>query len=181
MSSPHHPFRSSPPSRRSWSPDRFVDDAEGSSVPDGGESSAGCPHLPEAYADAVFEQLDYVYAPSRDVAADVTYYTEVLGGHLVFAIDAMGTRVAMIELTDAPPRILLAGHLEGDQPILVYRVADLEDAIRELEARGWRRGHTLEIPQGPVCSFETPSGRRLAIYERVRPQVEAGFTGRRDF
>jgi hypothetical protein len=129
----------------------------------------------------VFEQLDYVYTPSRDVAADVRYYTDVLGGRLVFAIDAMGTRVAMVELTDLPPHILIAGHLEGDQPILVYRVADLDGAIRDLEARGWQRGHTLEIPQGPVCSFTTPGGRRLAIYERVRPDVEAGFAGRRDF
>jgi hypothetical protein len=37
-----------------------------------------------------------------------------------------------------PPALLLAGHLEGDQPVLVYRVADLELAIVELEERGWR-------------------------------------------
>ena len=62
----------------------------------------------------MFEHLDYVYMPSRDVAADVTYFTEVLGGRLVFAIDGMGTRVAMVALTEDPPRILLAGHLDGD-------------------------------------------------------------------
>ena len=87
----------------------------------------------------MFEHLDYVYMPSRDVAADVTYFTEVLGGRLVFAIDGMGTRVAMVALTEEPPRILLAGHLDGDVPVLVYRVDDLATAMAELESRGWTR------------------------------------------
>ena len=93
----------------------------------------------------------------------------------------MGTLVAMVELTDTPPRLLLAGHLEGDAPVLVYRVADLRAATSELVARGWTAGHDLEIPQGPVTSFVAPGGHRLAIYERTRPGVEASFEGRRDF
>jgi catechol 2,3-dioxygenase-like lactoylglutathione lyase family enzyme len=129
----------------------------------------------------VFESLDYVYMPSRDVQADLSYFTDVLGGRLVFAIDGMGTRVAMVDLTDGPPRILLADHLDGDRPVLVYRVADLQAARRELRERGWDEGHGLEIPQGPVRSFTGPGGHRLAIYERSRPQVEQSFEGRRDF
>ena len=61
----------------------------------------------------MFQHLDYIYFPSRDVAADAAFFTDVLGGRLVFAIEAMDTRVAMIELTEGPPRILLAGHLDG--------------------------------------------------------------------
>ena len=129
----------------------------------------------------MFEQLDYVYMPSRDVAADVGFFTEVLGGRLVFAIDGMGTRVAMIELTDGPPQLLLAGHLEGDRPVLVYSVADLDAAARDLESRGWTADHALEIPQGPVRSFAGPGGHRLAIYQLTRPGVVETFTGRRDF
>jgi len=129
----------------------------------------------------MFEQLDYVYMPSRDVAADVGFFTEVLGGRLVFAIDGMGTRVAMIELTDGPPQLLLAGHLEGDRPVLVYRVADLDAAARDLESRGWTADQALEIPQGPVRSFAGPGGHRLAIYQLIRPGVVETFTGRRDF
>lgn len=128
-----------------------------------------------------FERLDYIYMPSRDVAADMAWFRDVLGGRVVFAIDAMGTRVAMIELTADPPRLLLADHVEGDVPILVYRVASLAETTTELESRGWIRGHTLEIPQGPVCSFRAPGGQRLAVYELVRPGVEASFEGRQDF
>ena len=129
----------------------------------------------------MFERLDYIYQPSRDVAADVAHYTDMLGGRLVFAIEAMGTRVAMVDLSDGPPQIVLAGHLEGDQPILVYRVPDIDAAARELEARGADPGHALEIPQGPVRSFVAPGGQRLAIYELTRPGVAESFAGRRDF
>ena len=129
----------------------------------------------------MFEQLDYVYMPSRDVAADVAWFTEVLGGRLVFAIDGMGTRVAMVELSAGPPQVLLAGHLEGDQPILVYRVADLKAATADLASRGWTADHALEIPQGPVRAFAGPGGHRLALYELTRPGVVETFVGRRDF
>jgi hypothetical protein len=129
----------------------------------------------------LFESLDYVYTPSRDVAADARYLTEVVGGRLVFAIDGMGARVACVELTAGPPAIVLNDHVEGDRPILVYRVADLRAAAAELRGRGWTAGHSLEIPQGPVTTFESPGGQRLAIYELARPWVIESFAGRRDF
>jgi hypothetical protein len=129
----------------------------------------------------LLEQLDFIYMPSRDVAADVQYFTEVLGATLIFAVEGMGTRVAMVEMTERPPRFLLAEHLEGERPVMVFRVADLQQAAQTLEARGWKKGHTLEIPHGPVCSFATPGGHRLAIYQLARPEVGEHFAGRRDF
>ncbi|HEX9634321.1 MAG TPA: VOC family protein [Candidatus Limnocylindria bacterium] len=130
---------------------------------------------------SAFEQLDFVYMPSDDVAADLTYFTEVLGGRLTFAVEAMGTRVAMIELTPEPPQILLADHLEGERPVLVYRVADLGRALDDLESRGWQRQRSFEIPHGPCCSFKAPGGQRIAVYQRARPEVAEHFAGRRDF
>jgi hypothetical protein len=129
----------------------------------------------------VFQQLDFVYMPSRDAAKDLEYFTSTLGARLVFAVEGMGTRVAMVELTDGPPRVLLAEHLEGDRPVLVYRVENLPSALDELEARGWTREGSFEIPQGPICSFATPGGQRLALYQLTRSEVEAHFAGRRDF
>ena len=129
----------------------------------------------------MFEALDFLYMPSRDAAADASFLVDTLGGRLVFAIEGMGTRVAMVDLSPGPPRILLAEHLDGEQPVLVYRVGDLDAAIAELKGRGWAEGHALEIPQGPVRSFTTPGGQRIAIYKLTRPGVEASFEGRRDF
>jgi len=128
-----------------------------------------------------FESLDYLYMPSRDVAADMAWFTGVLGARLVFAIESMGTRVAMVEVTEGPPRIVLADHLDGDIPILVYRVSNLAEATTELEGRGWQAERTLEIPQGPVSAFWAAGGQRIAIFELTRPGVEASFAGRRDF
>jgi len=130
---------------------------------------------------APFDRLDFLYVPSRDVEEDLRYFSDVLGGVVVFAIDSMGTRVAAVRLSEDPPMILLTDHLEGDRPILVYRVPDLEVALTELEGRGWRREHTFEIPHGPICSFEGRGGHRVAIYQLTRPEVAAHFEGRRDF
>lgn len=76
---------------------------------------------------------------------------------MVFAVEAMGTRVAAIQLTEGPPLVLLIDHVEGDRPILVYRVADLGAALVELAAQGWERQHTLEIPPGHAVRFGRPA------------------------
>ncbi len=128
-----------------------------------------------------FEQLDFLYAPSRDVVADLAYFTEVLGGRVAFTVEAMGTRVAGIALTEGAPMILLADHVEGERPILVYRVTNLRTTLAAMEARGWEREHTFDIPHGPCCSFRTPGGHRIAIYELTRPGAATHFDGRRDF
>lgn len=128
-----------------------------------------------------FEQLDFLYVPSRDVAADRDHFTVVLGGRLVFAVESMNTRVAAIELTSGPPLVLLTDHLEGDRPILVYRVAHLEAALAALESRGWEREGAFDIPHGPCCSFTTPGGHRVALYQLTRPDAAHHFDGRRDF
>jgi len=90
-------------------------------------------------------------------------------------------RVALVRLSKGPPHVLLTDHLDGDRPILIYRVADLETALADLKARGWKKGHSLEIPMGPCCSFTTPGGHRIAVYELSRPEVANHFMGRRDF
>jgi hypothetical protein len=86
-----------------------------------------------------FERLDFLYTPSTDVPRDLRYFTEVLGGRAIFAIDAMGTRVAAVELTEGPPLVLLTDHVEGERPILVYRVGSLATALEDLTGRGWER------------------------------------------
>jgi hypothetical protein len=128
-----------------------------------------------------FDSLDFIYMPSDDVAAEVRHFTEILGAELEFAIEAFGTRVAMVRLADGPPHLLLAGHLEGERPILVYRVADLDAAVTDLEQRGWDPGPELGMPYGPIRSFANPGGHRIALYEMTRPEARERLAGRRDF
>ena len=130
---------------------------------------------------APFESLDFVYMPSRDTAADARRFVEDVGAELVFAIEAFGARVAMLELAGGPPAVLLADHLHDERPVLVFRVADLNAVARELEARGGQVGPEFGIPHGPIRSLDMPGGQRLAIYELTRPEVPERFAGRRDF
>ena len=129
----------------------------------------------------MFESLDYLYVPSADVAADTAWFRDVLGAEVVFAIEGMGARVSALRVTEGPPMLLLTDHLEGDHTVFVYRVANLTAALRDLEGRGWQREGAFEIPQGPVCSFATPGGQRIAVYELTRPGVAEHFEGRFDF
>jgi hypothetical protein len=130
---------------------------------------------------APFESLDYLYTPSTDVVSDMKFFSEVLGGRIAFAIDAMGARVAKIELASGPPHILLTDHLEGDRPVMVFRVKDLSGAVKELRKRGFRKGRDVELPMGTCRSFSGPGGHRVALYEMSRPAVAEHFEGRRDF
>jgi Glyoxalase/Bleomycin resistance protein/Dioxygenase superfamily len=103
----------------------------------------------------MFLSLDYLYVPAKDIEASVRYYTEQLGGELVWKIHAFETWVAGIRLSPTGPMVLLAEHLQGDTPILIYRVERLESTIAALRAQGW----TAE--SGPfetrASSFSTPS------------------------
>jgi catechol 2,3-dioxygenase-like lactoylglutathione lyase family enzyme len=130
---------------------------------------------------ALLQRLDFLYMPSRDVEADLAFYTEVLGGDVVFAIEAFGARVARIALGEDGPALLLADHLDGEAPLLVHRVADLDAALAELERRGLAAGARLGIPHGPCAELRTPGGQRLAVYELTRPGADGLLTGRHDF
>jgi hypothetical protein len=119
--------------------------------------------------------------PSRDVAAELESLTNGLGAEVVFAIEAFGARVAMLRLAEGPPELLLADHLEGERPVLVYRVDDLEAAVSELRSRGVDAGPELGIPHGPLHSFSVGGGQRVGLYELTRPDAAERLAGRRDF
>lgn len=131
--------------------------------------------------DNPFQSLDFIYIPTNDVARDTLDITSVLGGRVVFAIEEWNTRVAMIALTPDPPHLLLTDHLDEERPIFIYRVENLEVAVAGAKEADWTSGAVFEIPHGPCCSFRTPGGHRIAIYEAARPEATSHFEGRHDF
>lgn len=128
----------------------------------------------------MFEELDFLYIPTADADADARYFGDVLGGEIVFTVESGDTRVAAVRLSERP-LLLFADHLEGERPFMIFRVPDLEAALQEIEATGWTRAETFEIPHGPCCTFESPAGHRIGLYQLVRPEVAEHFAGRRDF
>jgi hypothetical protein len=128
-----------------------------------------------------FLQLEYLYTPSRDVAQDARLFADLLGARIGFAIEGMGARVALIQLTGGPPHVLLTDHLDGDRPIYIYRVDDVDKAVARMMRRGLKDERRLEIPMGSCSSFVMPGGHRIAVYEASRPGVLEHFMGRRDF
>jgi hypothetical protein len=129
----------------------------------------------------MFDELEFIYSPSSDVGAEVTYYVEGLGAEVVYAIEAFGTRVAMLRLTDPGPKLLLAEHLHGDWPVLIYRVADLDAAEADLASRGVRFGPRFGFPDGDATELDIPGPQRIAVYQRTRPERAAQLEGRKDF
>jgi catechol 2,3-dioxygenase-like lactoylglutathione lyase family enzyme len=127
------------------------------------------------------EALDVLYLPSRDVEADRNFYRDVLGARVVFAAEAMGTRVAEVAISSHGPRLILADHLVGDAPVLLHRVSDLGEELGQLASRGLRVEHRIELPLGPCAIFRSPGGQRLGLYQLTRPEVDEHLVGRRDF
>ena len=127
------------------------------------------------------EALDVLYAPSRDMEADLSFYRDVLGARVAFAIEAMGTRVAEVVISPEGPRLILADHLSGDAPLLLHRVSDLDETLAQLSARGLQLERRLELPLGPCATFRSPGGQRLGLYQLTRPEVDDHFIGRADF
>lgn len=132
-------------------------------------------------AGAPFESLDYLYVPAPDFESAVRFYTVTLGGELRWRIRDGGVWVAAVRVAGNGPTVLLASHLEPQQTILIYRVSSIDDVSTRLVAAGWSEVEPrFEIPQGPCLVFRDPGGQRLAVYERVRPQVDEHFEGRMD-
>jgi hypothetical protein len=125
-------------------------------------------------------RLDFVYCPSSDAAADLAHWTERLGATAVFAVERFETRVACVETGDGPA-VLFAEHLEGDRPVLLYRVDDLAAATADLRARGVEVGEPFEFPYGEGAEVVNPGPQRTAIYARTRADRGASLRGRRDF
>jgi hypothetical protein len=127
------------------------------------------------------EELEFIYLPSTDVASELERYVEELGAEVVWAIERFGTRVAQLRLTEDGPRLLLAQHLHGEQPVLIYRVPDLAAAEATLTARGATVGERFGFPDGEAVEIDLPGPQRIAVFERTRPERAASIVGRRDF
>ena len=130
---------------------------------------------------APFLSLDYLYLAAPAIDDAIRFYTQGLGGTLLWRIRQGASTVAAVRLTAPDPLVLLADHLAVGHGLPVYRVRSLSELRARLAPQGWSsEGEPFELPPGPCIVLRDPGQQRLAAYERVRPQVEAHFEGRFD-
>ena len=132
----------------------------------------------------LFESLDYLYVPTADVDAAARRYVDELGAELVFKVRGMGTTVACLRVAATGPAILLSGHLDGEVPILVYRVRDYADTLERLRQSGIKEVHGSRSRTGRAraSTSRTGSGSRSTsscARRRLRASTAASTTDRR--
>ena len=93
--------------------------------------------------------------PSSDVARDLAFYRDVLGGEVVFAIERSARSVARLKLAEHGPRLLLAGRLvvsrQGGQSggeDMEFKSGDRVKVESESTERPPRTGVIEEVVQG---------------------------------
>src|SRR3984893_19515623 len=85
------------------------------------------------------------------------------------AFNAFDAKVAALRVADGP-LFLLADHRPAPSCMPILAVENLEATVEELKGRGWRlEGDLFEIPNGPCCRFNDPSGNPLALFQDIRP------------
>ena len=99
---------------------------------------------------AAFESLDYLYLPAPDIEASIRFYTDALGGELLWRVRDRSTWVAAIRLAETGPVVLLANHLEAGHGLMVYRVHDLAaTSSRDRSSNGILRVASTRSPERP--------------------------------
>src|SRR5258708_869895 len=94
--------------------------------------------------------LEYIYTPASDIDSSIHFYQKVLGGALLWKIRDGDTAVACVRLSEEKPLILLANHLKKNEPILIYKVEDIESTAASLKERGGQfESGPFQLPQGP--------------------------------
>jgi hypothetical protein len=123
-------------------------------------------------------RLEFIYTPTQNLEQDCASL-QALGADVVWKIQAYGTRAVCLVWQSDAPKTVLAEHLVGDRPILVYRVDELAESKQKLHALGIA-GHAFEIAPGVGWVFEVGT-QRLAVYELTRPHGLNIHDGRMDF
>jgi catechol 2,3-dioxygenase-like lactoylglutathione lyase family enzyme len=118
-----------------------------------------------------FKRLVYIYIGTSNFDEDHDFYENKLGARLVWEFKEFGARVAAFDLC-GEPYMLLADHVKAPSKRLIYEVEDLDEAVRELKARGWEpEGGSFEIPDGPCVNFKDESGNEYGILQMSRPHI----------
>ena len=113
------------------------------------------------------ETVDFLTIPTRDVPRAVAWYTEVLGLEPGGEGEVETPNVTLSFWNPEQAGEAFAPHLGG----FALRVADVEEARSELEAKGVRfKGETYDSGVCHMGFFEDPDGNTLILHRRYAPR-----------
>jgi Glyoxalase/Bleomycin resistance protein/Dioxygenase superfamily len=96
-----------------------------------------------------FKRLVYIYIGSATYQRDYDFYHKVLGAELIWEFEKFGAKVAAFNLC-GEPYLLIADHVKAPSKRLIYKVENLDEAVKKLKGRGWNPdGPRFEVPDGP--------------------------------
>jgi catechol 2,3-dioxygenase-like lactoylglutathione lyase family enzyme len=118
------------------------------------------------------ERADFVSVPVTDLERSTSWYRDTLGlpqtGHGAWPEFRVGENVFLYLLD--PTNIGQEFRGPHTSP-MALRVADVEEARRELESRGVEfRGDTLDTGVCHMAFFTDPDGNELMLHRRYAPQ-----------
>lgn len=130
------------------------------------------------------EQIEHIGIAVKDAETAVPLYTQLLGAppYKDETVDSQGVRtiffrvgeskIELLEATsaDSPIAKFIAKHGEGIHHI-AYRVADLETALAEKKAQGFRLINEAPVPgaDGMRIAFLHPKGTNGVLTELCQP------------
>ena len=114
-------------------------------------------------------ELRFLYVGTDDTDGAVTRWVEDLGATLRWRFRAFGADVAGLEVGASGPRVLLAAPRPAGAVPPSWSVADPDDAVSAMRARGWTVEGPMGTPEGEAAVLTAPDGSRLALLQVERP------------
>ena len=115
------------------------------------------------------ETVDFLAIPTRDVERSVRWYTEVLGLERGAEGEVETPNVTISFWNPERDGEKFKPHVGG----FAVRVADVEDARRELEAKGVTfKGETYDSGVCHMGFLEDPDGNTIILHRRYKPREQ---------
>ncbi len=115
------------------------------------------------------EQVDFVTVPTRDVERAVAWYRDVLGlpvsEHTLAEVEAPNVTLAFWNPETQ------GEEFKPNEADFALRVADVEEARRELEAKGAEfLGETVDSSVCLMGFLKDPDGNTVILHRRYKPR-----------
>jgi catechol 2,3-dioxygenase-like lactoylglutathione lyase family enzyme len=118
--------------------------------------------------------FDTVFYYVTDMEAAIAFYRDTLGLPMVSqtSIARFDLDGVLIELVPLPPGTVVPGSGNGR---LCFSVANLQETLAQMHARGLATGKIKEKRDGKLAFFHDPDGNELCLWEEARAENPLGF------